>query len=141
MCFFVKQKTAYEMRISDWSSDVCSSDLPSTLSIITNVFTEPAERGKAIGIWAGVSALGIGLGPITGGFLLEHFWWGSIFIVNIPILVIGLVLGYLLVPESSDPARPRLDPVGAVLSIAGLTALLWAVLDAPSQRGGAGGRK
>src|SRR3546814_17080000 len=66
--------------------------MPSTLSIITNVFTEPAERGKAIGIWAGVSALGIGLGPITGGFLLEHFWWGSIFIVNIPILVIGLVL-------------------------------------------------
>src|SRR3546814_665627 len=99
--------------------------MPSTLSIITNVFTDPAERGKAIGIWAGVSALGIGLGPITGGFLLEHFWWGSIFIVNIPILLIGLVLGYLLVPESSDPARPRLAPVGAVLSIEGLTALLW----------------
>src|SRR3546814_4814258 len=92
----------------------------------------------AIGIWAGVSALGIGLGPITGGFLLEHFWWGSIFIVNIPILVIGLVLGYLLVPESSDPARPRLDPVGAVLSIAGLTALLWAVIEAPSKGWGAG---
>src|SRR3546814_6370769 len=57
--------------------------MPSTLSIITNVFTDPAERGKAIGIWAGVSALGIGLGPVTGGFLLAHFWWGSIFIVNI----------------------------------------------------------
>src|SRR3546814_394785 len=112
--------------------------MPSTLSIITNVFTDPAERGKAIGIWAGVSALGIGLGPITGGFLLEHFWWGSIFIVNIPILLIGLVLGYLLVPESSDPARPRLDPVGAVLSIAGLTALLWAVIEAPSKGWGAG---
>src|SRR3546814_18674547 len=108
--------------------------MPSTLSIITNVFTEPAERGKAIGIWAGVSALGIGLGPITGGFLLEHFWWGSIFIVNIPILLIGLVLGYLLVPESSDPARPRLDPVGAVLSIAGLTDLLWAGIERSDKR-------
>lgn len=107
--------------------------MPSTLSIITNVFTDPTERGKAIGIWAGVSALGIGLGPITGGFLLEHFWWGSVFIVNVPIIVIGLVLGYLLVPESSDPAKPHLDPVGATLSIVGLTAVLWAVIEAPAK--------
>src|SRR3546814_12977490 len=102
-----------------------------TLLPYTTLFR--SARGKAIGSWAGVSALGIGLGPITGGFLLEHFWWGSIFIVNIPILVIGLVLGYLLVPASSDPARPRLDPVGAVLSIDGLTSLLWAVIEAPSK--------
>jgi EmrB/QacA subfamily drug resistance transporter len=107
--------------------------MPSTLSIITNVFTNPVERGKAIGIWAGVSALGIGLGPITGGFLLEHFWWGSVFIVNVPIIVVGLGLGYLLVPESSDPARPRLDPLGAALSIVGLTAVLWAVIEAPAK--------
>ncbi len=106
--------------------------MPSTLSIITNVFTNPAERGKAIGIWAGVSALGIGLGPITGGVLLTHFWWGSVFIVNIPIVIIGLVLGFLLVPESRDPSKPRLDPIGAVLSIAGLTAVLWSVIEAPS---------
>jgi EmrB/QacA subfamily drug resistance transporter len=112
--------------------------MPSTLSIITNVFTDPAERGKAIGIWAGVSALGIGLGPITGGFLLEHFWWGSVFIVNVPIILVGLGLGFLLVPESSDPARPRLDPVGAALSIAGLTAVLWAVIEAPSKGWGSG---
>src|SRR6266850_1090180 len=79
--------------------------MPSTLSIITNVFTDPKERGKAIGIWAGVSALGIGLGPITGGFLLEHFWWGSIFIVNVPIVIVGLVLGFVLIPESSDPSH------------------------------------
>jgi EmrB/QacA subfamily drug resistance transporter len=105
--------------------------MPSTLSIITNVFTEPAERGKAIGIWAGVSALGIGLGPITGGFLLDHFWWGSVFIVNVPIVIAGLVLGYLLVPESRDPSEPHLDPVGALLSIVGLTAVLWAVIEAP----------
>jgi len=106
--------------------------MPSTLSIITNVFTEPAERAKAIGVWAGVSALGIGLGPITGGFLLSHFWWGSVFIVNVPIVIIGLVLGYLLVPESQDPSKPRLDPVGALLSIAGLATVLWSVIEAPS---------
>ena len=88
----------------------------------------PHERGKAIGVWAGVSALGIGLGPITGGVLLEHFWWGSVFIVNVPIVIVGLVLGYFLVPESRDPshgaARPgrraavdrgaRLHPVGVI---------------------------
>src|SRR5689334_17833225 len=111
--------------------------MPSTLSIITNVFTDPAERGKAIGVWAGVSALGIGLGPITGGFLLEHFWWGSIFIVNVPIVIAGLVLGYFLVPESKDPSHAALDPVGAVLSIAALGSILWAVIEAPGHGWGA----
>ena len=111
--------------------------MPSTLSIITNVFTDPTERGKAIGVWAGVSALGIGLGPITGGFLLEHFWWGSIFIVNVPIVIIGLVLGFMLIPESSDPSHAALDPVGAVLSIVALGTILWAVIEAPAHGWGA----
>jgi EmrB/QacA subfamily drug resistance transporter len=105
--------------------------MPATLSIITNVFTDPGERGKAIGVWAGVSALGIGLGPITGGVLLEHFWWGSIFIVNVPIVIVGLVLGFFLIPESKDPTHASLDPVGAVLSIVSLGTLLWAVIEAP----------
>ena len=107
--------------------------MPATLSIITNVFTDPAERGKAIGIWAGVSALGLGLGPISGGFLLKHFWWGSIFIVNVPIVIAGLVLGYALIPESRDPSHGRLDPVGALLSILALGALLWSVIEAPTK--------
>ncbi|MDQ6928918.1 MAG: DHA2 family efflux MFS transporter permease subunit [Actinomycetota bacterium] len=107
--------------------------MPSTLSIITNVFTDHAERAKAIGIWAGVSALGLGLGPITGGFLLEHFWWGSVFIVNVPIVIAGLVLGYVLVPESRDPSQGRLDPLGAVLSILALGVLLWSVIEAPTR--------
>jgi EmrB/QacA subfamily drug resistance transporter len=106
--------------------------MPATLSILTNVFTDRAERAKAIGIWAGVSALGIGVGPIAGGFLLSHFWWGSVFLVNVPLVAVGLVLGFLLVPDSRDPAAPKLDPFGAVLSIAGLTALLWSVIEAPS---------
>ena len=112
--------------------------MPSTLSILTNVFTDPVERGKAIGVWAGVSALGIGLGPISGGTLLSHFSWGSVFLVNIPIVIGGLVLGFLLVPESRDPSQPRLDPLGALLSIAGLTAILWAIIEAPSHGWGAG---
>jgi EmrB/QacA subfamily drug resistance transporter len=106
--------------------------MPSTLSILTNVFTNPVERGKAIGIWAGVSALGIGVGPVVGGFLLTHLWWGSVFLVNVPVVIVGLVAGYFLVPESKDPSAPRLDPLGSILSIAGLGVLLWAVIEAPS---------
>ena len=107
--------------------------MPATLSIITNVFTNRVERGKAIGVWAGVSALGIGLGPVTGGFLLSHFWWGSVFLVNVPIVIVGLIGGYLLVPDSRDPSAPKLDPVGALLSIVGLAAVLYAVIEGPSR--------
>lgn len=92
--------------------------MPATLSILTNVFTDPKEGGKAIGIWAGVSALGLGFGPITGGFLLAHFWWGSIFLVNIPIVIAGLFLGYRYIPESKDPAPSKADPLGALFSAA-----------------------
>ena len=105
--------------------------MPATLSIITNVFP-PEERGRAIGVWAGVAGLGAALGPLTGGFLVEHFYWGSVFLVNIPIVVIGLVAGFFLIPNSLDPAAPRLDVVGALLSIVGLTALLFAIIEAPS---------
>jgi len=106
--------------------------MPATLSIITNVFTDPLERGKAIGVWAGVSALGVGLGPITGGILLSHFWWGSVFLVNVPIAIAALTLGYFLIPESRDPNAPKLDPLGALLSIAALVSLLWAIIEAPT---------
>jgi EmrB/QacA subfamily drug resistance transporter len=105
--------------------------MPATLSIITNVF--PAnERGKAIGVWAGTAGAGAALGPLTGGFLLEHFYWGSVFMVNIPIVIVGLVCGFFLIPTSKDPSAPRLDPLGAVLSITGLTALLYAIIEAPT---------
>src|SRR4029077_11948170 len=80
--------------------------MPATLSILTNVFTDPKERAKAIGVWAGISAVGLGIGPVTGGFLLSHFWWGSVFLVNAPFVVAALVLGYFLVPDSRDPAAP-----------------------------------
>jgi EmrB/QacA subfamily drug resistance transporter len=106
--------------------------MPSTLSVLTNVFTDPGERGRAIGIWAGVAGVGIALGPLAGGFLVEHFYWGSIFLVNIPIVVIAIAAGAWLVPTSKDPAAPRLDPLGAALSIAGLSALLYGIIEAPS---------
>jgi EmrB/QacA subfamily drug resistance transporter len=104
--------------------------MPSTLSIITNVFP-PKERGRAIAIWAGVSGLGIGLGPIAGGLLLKHFWWGSIFLVNIPVVIAAVTAGRFLVPESKDDHAPRLDPLGALLSIVGLGALVYAIIEAP----------
>lgn len=105
--------------------------MPSTLSVLTNVFTDPKERGKAIGIWAGVAGLG-GVGPITGGTLLSHFWWGSVFLVNVPIVIVGLVAGFFLIPDSRDPSSPKLDPGGALLSIAALGTLLWAVIEGPA---------
>ena len=94
--------------------------MPATLSVLTNVFTDAAERAKAIAIWAGVSALGIAIGPIAGGWLLEHFSWGSVFLVNVPIVIVALspVAGRWC-PSRRDPAVPRLDLVGAVLSIVG----------------------
>ena len=89
------------------------------------------ERAKAIGIWAAVSALGIVFGPAAGGWLLEHFWWGSVFLINVPVTVIGVIGALFLVPNSSDPSKPRLDPLGALLSTTGLIALVWAIIEAP----------
>jgi EmrB/QacA subfamily drug resistance transporter len=106
--------------------------MPSTLSILTNVF--PAhERPKAIGAWAAVSALGIAIGPVAGGWLIEHASWHAVFLVNVPFVVAALALGRVLVPESKDPAAPKLDPLGFGLSTAGLTALVWAIIEAPSK--------
>ncbi len=101
--------------------------MPATLSIISNVF-EPAERPKAIGIWAGAVGIGIAVGPIVGGSLLEHFWWGSVFLINVPIVVLGLVVITALVPESRNPAPGRLDPVGVLLQTAGLVALVYGII-------------
>jgi EmrB/QacA subfamily drug resistance transporter len=106
--------------------------MPSTLSILTNVFP-PHERGRAIGIWAGVSGLGIGIGPVVGGWLLNHFWWGSVFLVNVPIVIFALIAGRLIVPNSKDPSAPRLDPAGALLSVVGLISLVYGIIEAPNR--------
>jgi MFS family permease len=107
--------------------------MPATLSILTNVFRDPRERGRAIAIWAGFSGLGVAIGPVTGGLLLKHFSWSSVFWVNLPIGVIALVAGLALVPNSKDPNAPRLDPIGAATSIIGLGALLFGIIEGPSR--------
>ena len=85
--------------------------MPVTLSIISNVF-DPRERGRAIGVWAGAVGLAVAIGPILGGALLEHFWWGSVFLINVPVVAAGVVLVALLVPESRDPRPGRVDVLG-----------------------------
>jgi EmrB/QacA subfamily drug resistance transporter len=106
--------------------------MPATLSIITNVFP-PEERGQAIALWAAIAGIGVALGPISGGFLLEHFYWGSIFLVNVPIVAFALITGFFVIPTSRDPAEPKQDPVGAGLSIVGLFALVYAIIQAPER--------
>jgi EmrB/QacA subfamily drug resistance transporter len=107
---------------------------PATLSLITNVFTDPVERQKAIAVWASTAGIGIALGPLAGGVLLEHFYWGSIFLVNLPVIAIALVGLAVYVPESRDAVHHRLDFAGAVLSIVGLATLVYGVI-----RGGSDG--
>lgn len=101
--------------------------MPATLAVLMNVF-ERDEQPKAIGIWAGGVGLGIAIGPITGGLLLEHFWWGSIFLVNVPVVVIALIAMVVLVPDSRDPKPGRLDPIGVVLSVIGLVLLVYGII-------------
>ena len=102
--------------------------MPATLSIIANVF-DPRERGRAIGVWAGAVGLGVAIGPLVGGLLLEHFWWGSVFLINVPIAAAGAILVLTLVPESRDPRPGRIDIAGVLLSIIGLTLLTYGVIE------------
>ncbi|WP_171052787.1 MFS transporter [Streptomyces marianii] len=101
--------------------------MPATLAVLMNVF-ERDEQPKALGIWAGGVGIAIALGPLTGGLLLEHFWWGSIFLVNVPVVVVGFVAMALLVPDSRDPEPGRIDPVGVLLSIVGLVLLVYGII-------------
>ncbi|MFD3482071.1 DHA2 family efflux MFS transporter permease subunit [Streptomyces sp. NPDC058665] len=103
--------------------------MPATLAVLMNVF-ERDEQPKAIGIWAGSVGLGIAVGPITGGVLLEHFWWGSIFLINVPVVVVALIAMVVLVPDSRDPNPGRVDPVGVLLSIVGLVLLVYGIIRA-----------
>ncbi|MEA2717059.1 MAG: hypothetical protein QOI99_1376 [Actinomycetota bacterium] len=105
--------------------------MPATLSILITVFP-PHERARAIAVWAGLAGAGAAIGPIAGGWLLENFWWGSVFLVNIPVIAIALVGGHFLVPTSRDPRQPPLDLVGAGLSIVALASLLYAIIEAPT---------
>jgi EmrB/QacA subfamily drug resistance transporter len=101
--------------------------MPQTLSIISNVF-EPAERARAIGIWASAVGIGVAIGPVLGGVLLSHFWWGSVFLINVPVTVLGVIAAAFLVPESKNPSPGRIDYLGVLLSVAGLVLLVYGVV-------------
>jgi EmrB/QacA subfamily drug resistance transporter len=104
---------------------------PATLAILNTVFASPRERAMAIGIWAGVSGLSVAIGPVCGGALLEHFAWGSVFYVSVPVAVIALAAGAAALPESRDPRAGRFDPLGAIGSAAGISLLTWSIIEAP----------
>jgi EmrB/QacA subfamily drug resistance transporter len=107
--------------------------MPATLSILGTVFPDAKERTRAIAIWAAMAAVGIALGPVLGGILLAHFSWGSIFVVNVPVVIVALVAGALILPTSKDPSPGRIDLLGSLLSIVGLVAVVFAVIEAPDR--------
>src|SRR3954454_9700805 len=105
---------------------------PTTLAVITNVFP-PAERGRAIGVWAGTAVIAVAVGPLAGGLVLEHFWWGAVFLIGVPVCLLGIAAVLAVVPESKDPQPRRLDVPGVLLSIVALVALVYGII-----RGGSG---
>lgn len=105
--------------------------MPATLSVLAHVFP-PGERARAIAIWAGFAGAGGAAGSVVSGWLLQHFWWGSIFISNVVAVVVALIAGVVLVPSSRDDAPAGLDPLGAALSMLGLAALLFTIIEAPA---------
>jgi EmrB/QacA subfamily drug resistance transporter len=107
--------------------------MPTTLSILVNVFGDPRERAKAIAGWTAASGAGIALGPIVGGALMRSFSWSSVFWINVPLLVVAFIGALHLVPDSRDPHATRLDPIGAALSIAAISTLVYAIIQAPER--------
>jgi MFS family permease len=106
--------------------------MPATLAIIGNVFSEE-ERGRAISVWSGIAGFGGAAGPLIGGLLLAHYWWGSVFLVNLPVVAVGVAAALAIVPESRDPATPRIDAQGAVLWTAALVGLLFGIIEGPER--------
>ncbi|MET7514474.1 MFS transporter [Streptomyces sp. NPDC005480] len=104
--------------------------MTTTLAVVVQIFDDK-ERVRAIGLWATVNSLGFAAGPLIGGVMLDHFWWGAIFLVNIPVAVIGLIAVIALVPESKNPLGDRPDLVGALLSTVGMTGVVYAIISGP----------
>lgn len=104
---------------------------PATLALLTNVFADARGRATAIGIWSGVSGLAVALGPVSGGLLLRHFSWGSVFLINVPLAAVALIAGWRLLPESRHPHGGGFDFVGAALSVIGISTLVWTIIEAP----------
>lgn len=105
--------------------------ITTTLAVVMQIFA-PEEQPRAIGIWAAVNALGFATGPLLGGFMLNHFWWGAIFLINLPVAALALVAAIALVPESKNPRGDRPDLLGALLSTVGMAALVYAIISGPA---------
>ncbi|WP_097233715.1 MFS transporter [Streptomyces zhaozhouensis] len=101
--------------------------MPSTLSIVRNLFEDPRQRTRAIAIWSAGATAGAALGPLVGGTLLEHFWWGSVFLINIPVMIAVVGLGLWLLPESRNPVKPPVDWFSAALSLLAIVPLVYAI--------------
>ncbi|MFJ8033932.1 MFS transporter [Streptomyces sp. NPDC096032] len=107
--------------------------MPSTMALVRTMFTDPGQRAKAIGLWSGVMTGGIALGSVMSGVLVEHFWWGSVFLVNLPAMVLLLVLGPVLLPESRNPEPGRFDWVSVPLSMAAVLPVIYGLKEIPSE--------
>ncbi|QKW64296.1 MFS transporter [Streptomyces sp. NA03103] len=101
--------------------------MPATLALIRNLFHDPRERSLAVGIWGATASAGTAVGPIVGGFLLEHFWWGSVFLINLPVMAVLVVVGVKLLPESRNPNPGPWDLLSVVLSLVGMVGVVYAV--------------
>ncbi|MER7983152.1 MULTISPECIES: MFS transporter [unclassified Streptomyces] len=104
--------------------------MPATLALIRNIFHDPRERSLAIGIWGATASAGTAVGPVVGGFLLEHFWWGSVFLINLPVMVVLVLVGIKLLPESKSPSHGPWDLISVTLSLVGVIGLVYAVKEA-----------
>ncbi|MNO41262.1 Methyl viologen resistance protein SmvA [compost metagenome] len=109
--------------------------MPATLSIIRTTFSDERERSMAVGIWASVSSVGAGMGPLIGGLLLEHFWWGSVFLINIPIVILALILAVILIPNIKGNVNKKWDLIGSVQIMIGLMGLVYAVKEISRREG------
>ncbi|MET7390447.1 MFS transporter [Streptomyces sp. NPDC005385] len=104
--------------------------MPATLALIRNIFHDPRERSLAIGIWGATASAGTAVGPVVGGFLLEHFWWGSVFLINLPVMVVLVLVGIKLLPESKSPSHGPWDLISVTLSLVGVIGVVYAVKEA-----------
>lgn len=104
--------------------------MPATLALIRNLFHDPRERSLAVGLWGATASAGAAVGPVVGGFLLEHYWWGSVFLINLPVMVVLVLVGIKLLPESRDPAPGPWDLLSVLLSLVGVVAVVYAVKEA-----------
>ncbi len=103
------------------------------MALVRTIFTDPAQRAKAIGVWSGVMTGGIALGSVLSGVLVQYFWWGSVFLVNLPAMALLLVLGPVLLPESKNPAPGRFDLLGVPLSMAAVLPVVYGLKEIPSE--------